>query len=274
MASKFNPPVASTQERRPVRHDTNEDKKSEKLRTMCLYIMMFLSIASPILYESSLFVWFINILCTVALMVAVVRTHPEEIKKFGPVVLPTASLLLVMIVFTSRVSLLEIMPWIPFAFSMWLLITVYSCPATVSLVQEVLQGARLDLPKHGHYIRNFTWNVEEGQDQAPSFGFNQKESLIRVSQPKMDHELAFMGRPASIISTTPSDINLDEGNATARLVGARLLSHFREDSRESMEFLDEMRLLSQSNFTNSLEASDDSLMRHYSTPESGFHDHT
>ncbi|TGO54759.1 hypothetical protein BCON_0102g00150 [Botryotinia convoluta] len=274
MATKFNPPVASTQERKPVQNDINEDKKSEKLRTMYLYTMMFLSIASSILFETSLFAWFINILFTVALMVAVVRTHPEEIKKFGPVVLPTASLFLVMIVFTSRVSLLEIMPWIPFAFSMWLLITVYSCPATVSIVQEVLQGARLDLPKHGHYNHNSIWDVEEGQDQAPSFGFHQKEPLKRVSQSAMDHELAFMGRPASIISTTPSDINLDEGNATARLVGARLLSHFRQDSRESMEFLDELRLHSQDNFTNSLEASDDSLMGHYSTTGSAFHDHT
>lgn len=58
MATKFNLPVASTQEPRPVRHDINEDKKSEKLRTMYLYTMMFLSIASPILYESSLIVWF------------------------------------------------------------------------------------------------------------------------------------------------------------------------------------------------------------------------
>ncbi|TGO25426.1 hypothetical protein BPAE_0080g00170 [Botrytis paeoniae] len=274
MATKFNLPVALTQERRPVQHDINEDKKSEKLRTMYLYTMMFLSIASPILYESSLFAWFINILFTVTLMVAVVRIHPEEIKKFSPVVLPTASLFLVMIVFTSRVSLLEIMPWIPFAFSMWLLITVYSCPATVSLVQEVLQGARLDLPKHGHYIHNFTWDVEEGQDQAPSFGFKQKEPLKRVSQSTIDHELAFMGRPTSIISTTPSDIDLDEGNATARLVGARLLSHFGEDSHESMKFLDELRLHSQDNFTNSLGASDDSLIGHYSTTGSAFQDHT
>ncbi|KAF7912968.1 uncharacterized protein EAF01_001989 [Botrytis porri] len=274
MASKFNLPIASTQERRPVRHDINEDKKSEKLRTMYLYTMMFLSIASPILHESSLFAWLVNILCTVALMVAVVRTHPEEIKKFGPVVIPTASLFLVMIVFTSRVSLLEIMPWIPFAFSIWLLITVHSCPALVSLVREVLEGCGLNLPKHGHYIHNFTWDVEEGQDQAPSFWFDQKKPLKRVSQSTMDHELAFMGRPTSIISTTPSDIDLDEGNATARLVGARLLSHFREDSRESMEFLDKLRLHSQDNFTNSLDASDDSLIGHYSTTGSEFNDHT
>ncbi|KAF7895331.1 hypothetical protein EAF00_007145 [Botryotinia globosa] len=274
MATKFNIPVASTQERRPVRHDINEDKKSEKLRTMYLYTMMFLSIASPILYESSLIVWFINLLCTVALMVTVVRTHPEEIKKFGPVVFPTASLFLVMIVFTSRVSLLEIMPWIPFAFSIWLLITVYSCPATVSLVQEVLKGARLDSSKHDHYIHNFTRDVEEGQDQASSFGFNQKEPLKRVSQSTMDHELAFMGRPTSIISTTPSDIDLDEGNSNARLVGARLLSHFHEDSRESMEFLDELRLHTQDHFTDSFEAPNDSLIGHYSTTGSAFHDHT
>lgn len=189
-------------------------------------------------------------------------------------VFPTASLFLVMIVFTSRVSLLEIMPWIPFAFSIWLLITVYSCPATVSLVQEVLKGARLDSSKDGHHIQNFIWDVEEGQDQAPSFGFNQKEPLKRVPQSTMDHELAFMGRPTSIISTTPSDIDLDEGNTTARLVGARFLSHFQEDSRESMEFLDELRLHPQDNSTNSLKASDDSLIVHYSTTGSEFHDHT
>ncbi|KAF7918097.1 hypothetical protein BELL_0039g00280 [Botrytis elliptica] len=273
MTTKLNLLVTPTQERRPVRHDVNEDKKSEKLRTMYLYTMMFLSIASPILHESSLIAWLINIFCTVALMVAVVRSHPEEIKKFGPVVLPTASLFLVMIVFTSRVSLLEIMPWIPFAFSVWLLITVYSCPATVSLVQEVLRGARLDSPKHGHYIQNFIWDVEEGQDQAPSFGFNQKEPLKRVSQSTMDHEVAFMGRPTSIISTTPSDIDLDEGNATARLVGARLLSHFREDNRESIQFLDDLRFHSQDNFTNSLESSDDSLIAHHSKIGSEFSDH-
>ncbi|TEY77402.1 hypothetical protein BOTCAL_0055g00100 [Botryotinia calthae] len=274
MATRFNPSVTSTQDRNPVRNDINKDEKTEKPKTMYLYTMMFLSIASPILYESSLFTWFINIICTVALMIAVVRTHPEEIKKFGPVILPTASLFLVMIVLTSRVSLLEIMPWIPFAFSMWLLITVYSCPATVSLVQEVLQGVKLDLPKHGHYIHNSTWDVEEGQDQAPSFGLIQKGPLKLVSKSTMDHELAFMGRPTSIISTSPSDIDLDEGNATARLVGPRLLSHFQEDSRESMEFLDEVRLHSQDNSTNSLEASDHSLMGHCSPSGSAFLNHT
>ncbi|KAM0140468.1 hypothetical protein ACHAP3_002773 [Botrytis cinerea] len=274
MATRFNPSAASMQERNPVRRDINKDEKTEKLKTIYLYTMMFLSIASPILYESSLFAWLINIICTVALMIAVVRTHPEEVKKFGPVVLPTASLFLVMIVFTSRVSLLEIMPWIPFAFSMWLLITVYSCPATVLLVQEVLQGVKLDLPKHGHYIHNSTWDVEEGHDQAPSFSLIQKEPLKLVSNSAMDHELAFMGRPTSSISTTPSDIDLDEGNATARLVGARLLSQFQEDSRESMEFLDELRFRSQDNLTNSLDTSDHSLMGHYLTSGSAFLDHT
>ncbi|TGO58550.1 hypothetical protein BOTNAR_0179g00100 [Botryotinia narcissicola] len=192
MATKFNLPVASTQERRQVRHDINEDKKSEKLRTMYLYTMMFLSIASPILYESSLIVWFINLLCTVTLMVTVVRKHPEEIKKYS----------------------------------------------------------------------------EEGPP------FNQIELLKRVSQSTMDHELAFMGRPTSIISTATSDIDLDEGNSTARLVGARLLSHYQEDSRESMEFLDELRLHTQDHFTDSLEASDNSLIGHYSTTGSAFYDHT
>ncbi|KAM0149254.1 hypothetical protein ACHAPG_009512 [Botrytis cinerea] len=252
MATRFNPSVASMQERNPVRRDINKDEKTEKLKIIYLYTMMFLSIASPILYESSLFAWLM----------------------FGPVVLPTASLFLVMIVFTSRVSLLEIMPWIPFAFSMWLLITVYSCPATVLLVQEVLQGVKLDLPKHGHYIHNSTWDVEEGHDQAPSFGLIQKEPLKLVSNSAMDHELAFMGRPTSSISTTPSDIDLDEGNATARLVGARLLSQFQEDSRESMEFLDELRFRSQDNLTNSLDTSDHSLMGHYLTSGSAFLDHT
>ncbi|KAJ8070732.1 hypothetical protein OCU04_001102 [Sclerotinia nivalis] len=272
MPHKLNPPIASTQDHNSLRNDIIEDRRIEKFRKMSLYTMMFLSAASPILYESYLLAWYIDCLGTLCLMAIVVGTHPNEIKKFGPVVFPTAGLPLV-IVFASRVSLLEIMPWMPFAVSMWLLITVYSCPAMISLAQEVLQGHRPDLSKHGCYLHNVARDIEKDQGQAQGFDLNQTQFLKHMPQSAVNRDLAFMGRPASIISTNPSDIDLDEGNAIGKFVAARFLSHFSGEDARFMDFTDQMRFHPQDNSTHCPEAPEDSLIGHYSTTGSTSDDH-
>lgn len=161
----------------------------------------------------------------------------------------------------------------PFAISLWLLITVYSCPALVSLVQEVLQVSRQDLSKHGHYLRNPARDVEEYQDHTPSFSLNQKEFPKSISRSEMNRDLAFMGRPASVISTKPSDIDLDEGNAMGKFVAARFLSHFREEDAEYMEISKEVRSHSQDIPMHCPETPEDSLVGHYSTTGSIIYGH-
>ncbi|APA06223.1 predicted protein [Sclerotinia sclerotiorum 1980 UF-70] len=272
MPPKLNPPIASAQDHDLLRNDMIEGGRIEKFRKMSLYTMMFLSAASPILYESYLLVWYIDCIGTLCLMAIVVQTHPGEIKKFGPVVFPTAGLPLV-IVFASRASLLEIMPWMPFAISMWLLITVYSCPAMISLAQEVLQGHRPDLSKHGCYLHSVARDIEKDQDQAQDFDFNQTEFPKSIPQSALNHELAFMGRPASIISTNPGDIDLDEGNTIGKLVAARFLSHFSGEDARFMNFPDQMRFHSQDSSAHCPEAPEDSLNANYSTTGSTSIDH-
>ncbi|KAF7868566.1 hypothetical protein EAF04_005097 [Stromatinia cepivora] len=272
MTLKLDSPVASMQDHSSLQNDIIENKRIQKLKKMSLYTMMFFSAASPILYESSLLAWYIDFLGTFCLMTIVVRTHPDEIKKFGPVVFPTAGLPLV-IVFASRASLLEIMPWMPFAISMGLLITIYSCPAMVSLAQEVLQGHRPDLSKHGCYLHNVAQDIEKDQDQAQGFDFNQTEFLNSMPQSAVNRDLAFMGRPASIISTNPSDIDLDEGNTIGKFVAARFLSHFSGEDARFTDFPDQMRFHSRDNSTQCPEAPEDSLIGHYSTTSSTSYDH-
>ncbi|CAD6447097.1 fc789627-3e53-445c-83d8-1a9ac8f5e52b [Sclerotinia trifoliorum] len=272
MPPKLNRPIASTQHHNSLRNDIIEDGRIEKFRKMSLYTMMFLSAASPILYESHLLAWFIDCLGTLCLMAIVVRKYPDEIKKFGPVVFPTAGLPLV-IIFASRASLLETMPWMPFAISMWLLITVYSCPAMMSLAQEVLQGHRPDLSKHGCYLHTVARDNEKDQDQAQDFDFNQTELLKSMPQSALNHELAFMGRPASIISTNTGDIDLDEGNTIGKFVAARFLSHFSGEDARFTDFPDRMRFHSQDISAHFPEAPEDSLIGHYSTTGSTSDDH-
>lgn len=57
MSSKSNPAPAAAQGYPHVRHDGIEDRKAEKYRMISLCAMIFMSIASPILYESSLLAW-------------------------------------------------------------------------------------------------------------------------------------------------------------------------------------------------------------------------
>ncbi|KAG4027395.1 hypothetical protein MFRU_030g00310 [Monilinia fructicola] len=272
MSFEFKPPLASTQRNTMERNSKIEDGNLERSRIMSLYAMMLLSMASPILHESYLFAWYIDLLSTLGFMITVVLAHPKEIKKFGPVVLPIAGLLSV-IVFANRVSLLEIMPWMPFAISMWLLITVYSCPALVSLLHEVIQESGKGFSKHGHYFHNVARDIEEDQYQSVKDDFHQRIPLKSISDSAINHELAFMGRPASKISTNSSDIDLDEDNATAKLVAARFLSHFRELDSGLINFPKEVRLHSRDVPIHGTEIPD-SLIGHYSGIESKIPEHT
>ncbi|KAI9645530.1 hypothetical protein NHQ30_006272 [Ciborinia camelliae] len=272
MPHEFDPPLASMQEYNSVRNDEKYGK-FERLRTMSLYTMMFLSMASPILHMSSIIAWYIDLLSTLGFMVIVIWTHPEEIKKFGPVVLPTAALLLV-ILFASRVSLLEIMPWMPFAISLWLLITVYSCPAMVALIQEVLQGSKQELSKHGRYLHNVARDDEEDQEQALIFDLNQKEPPKNTFQSAINRDIAFMGRPASTLSTNSSDIDLDEGDAIGKFVAARFLSHFPGEDARFMNVSNQVRFHSRDIPIHCLAAPEDSLIGNNSTTGSTIHDYT
>lgn len=185
---------------------------------------------------------------------------------------PTAGLPLV-VLFATRVSLLEIMPWMPLAISMWLGITVYYCPAMVSMIQEVLQGSRLDSFKSRRYISNDSRDVERDPDQAPDFYLKQNNHLRSLSQLARSHDLAFMGPSSSTISTTSSDIDLDEGNIIGKFVAARFLSHFQED-KSTMDFLDEVRFHSRDKDIHNPETPEDSLIGHHSRAGSTIHDHT
>ncbi|KAB8301296.1 hypothetical protein EYC80_003178 [Monilinia laxa] len=269
MSFEFKPPLALKLER----NNKIEDENLERSRVISLYIMMFLSMASPILHESYLLAWYIDLLSTLGFMITVVLTHPKEIKKFGPVILPIAGLLSV-IVFANRVSLLETMPWMPFAISMWLLITVYSCPALASLIHEVIQESGQGFSKHGCYFHNVTRDIEEDQCQSADFDLNQRIPLQSTSMSAINRGLAFMGRPASHMSTNSSDIDLDEGNAMAKFFVARFLSHTLETDSRLMSFPKEVRFHSRDLPMHGPEIPDDSLIGHYSRIEPKTPEHT
>lgn len=187
-------------------------------------------------------------------------------------VLPTGGLLSV-ILFAGRVSLLEIMPWIPFAISMWLLITVYSFPALLSLIEEVIQGSRQGLSKHSRCSHKFAPDIEEDQNRSSSFDFKQNELSKSRSKSQIDRDTAFMDHPASIISTSSNDIDLDEGNANGKLVAARFLSYLHG---YDAGFIDSP----QEEFHSQLvpmycpKLPEDSSMSHYSTTGATDHDYT
>lgn len=58
MPLRSNPFLASIQELIPGQKRIIEDRQFEGIRTMPMYIMMFLSMASPILHDSYLLAWY------------------------------------------------------------------------------------------------------------------------------------------------------------------------------------------------------------------------
>lgn len=151
--------------------------------------------------------------------------------RYGPFTLVAATFLGFAAYSSARTTLKELVPWLPLALALFVLLTVYFFPKLRQLFSR--DSETLIAMEEGQGYPLYGTPVEPGSVQSDEDIRSRQRSLEvdRWLEYDISH-VGGIGRPASRhsgrLSTRESDIDLDDSQSVARLVAQRMVSPSRQ----------------------------------------------